>query len=241
MWRMRRRQQLDDKLAAFVASRFKHDIRDAWEDSEDYIETEIGRYPSSWSVVELGDALELIIDKRGVTPKKLGSDWSNDGILALSAKSVKNHRLVNLDLANHVSPELYERWMPDKLNCRDILMTSEAPLGEFYYLAIEHEYCLSQRLFALRANRQIIEPSLLYFSLIDSVGLNQIDARKTGTTVTGIRQSELVRVPVVIPDTDTQARFATLANPVLELIEVNNKEIFTLEEARVCMLTNLGR
>lgn len=154
---------------------------------------------------------------------------------------MKNHRLVNLDLAKHVSPELYERWMPDKLHCQDILMTSEAPLGEFCYLAIEHEYCLSQRLFALRANRQVIEPSLLYFSLTDSVGLNQIDARKTGTTVTGIRQSELLRVPVVIPDTGTQVRFAALAKPVLELIEVNSKEILALEDARACMLANLGR
>ena len=81
-----------------------------------------------------------------MTPTKLGSEWSNEGIIALSAKSVKNHELVNLDIANHVDNDLYNRWMPQKLQSQDILMTSEAPLGEFYYLADFSTYCLSQRL-----------------------------------------------------------------------------------------------
>lgn len=113
-------------------------------------ETEIGTYPIDWTLSTLGEVLDTIIDRRGLTPTKLGSEWSNEGIIALSAKSVKNHELVNLDIANHVNNDLYNRWMPQKLQSQDILMTSEAPLGEFYYLADFSTYCLSQRLFAMR-------------------------------------------------------------------------------------------
>ena len=171
--------------------------------------------------MSLGDVLSMIIDHRGITPLKLGSNWSEDGIIALSAKCVKNHELVNLDTANRVDNELYERWMPDKLQPHDILMTSEAPLGEFYYVASYSEYCLSQRLFALRANQSLIEPSVLYYQLTDTIGLHEIDVRKTGTTVFGIRQSELVKVPIVLPPKAVQKDFASLCDPILLEIERN--------------------
>lgn len=202
--------------------------------------TEIGTYPSDWRIATLGDVLETIIDRRGVTPTKLGSEWSDDGIIALSAKSVKNHELVNLDIANRVDEELYDRWMLQKLKSQDILMTSEAPLGEFYYLADFCEYCLSQRLFAMRANKTVIEPTLLYFQLTDTVGKHQIDIRSTGTTVTGIRQSELIKVPVVIPPKDVQAEFTRLCDPIMVAIEKNADEIAHLQSLSTILMAQLS-
>lgn len=202
--------------------------------------TEIGQYPCNWEILPLGRVISTIIDKRGVTPTKLGSNWSEDGIIALSAKSVKNHQLINLDLANRVSPDLYERWMPEKLRPQDILMTSEAPLGEFYYLAKYCHYCLSQRLFAIRANRSIIEPTVLYYQLTDEIGKHQIDIRKTGTTVTGIRQSELVKIPVIVPSADVQKRFAQFADPLMLSIEQNLKEVRILEKMQGLLLKQLS-
>lgn len=203
--------------------------------------TEIGTYPADWHIATLGDVLETIIDRRGVTPTKLGSEWSNEGIIALSAKSVKNHELVNLDIANRVDTELYNRWMQQKLNPQDILMTSEAPLGEFYYLADFCEYCLSQRLFAMRANKAVIEPTVLYFQLTDTIGKHQIDIRSTGTTVTGIRQSELIKVPVVVPPQDVQKEFARLCDPIMVEIEKNADEITHLQSLLTVVLAQLSR
>ena len=172
------KQKINDNLRASASIMFFNKIRYV-QCSECCQETEIGRYPIEWTLSTLGDVLDTIIDRRGLTPTKLGSEWSNEGIIALSAKSVKNHELVNLDIANHVDNDLYNRWMPQKLQSQDILMTSEAPLGEFYYLADFSTYCLSQRLFAMRANKTIIEPTVLYFQLTDSIGKHQIDIRKT--------------------------------------------------------------
>ncbi|GHV42897.1 hypothetical protein FACS189490_12700 [Clostridia bacterium] len=188
----------------------------------------------------MGNVLETIIDHRGLTPTKLGGEWSESGILALSAKSVKNHELVNLDIANWVDEELFERWMPEKLKSRDILMTSEAPLGEFFYLADYAYYCLSQRLFALRANKAVIEPTILYFQLSDTVGKNQIDIRKTGTTVVGIRQSELIKVPVIVPPIAVQADFARVCDPIMLKIEHNATEIRHLESLQNILMSKLS-
>ena len=205
------------------------------------VTTELGTFPASWSVVTLGDAVSKIIDHRGVTPLKLGSEWSNEGIIALSAKCVKKHELINLETANRVDNDLYERWMPDKLRPHDILMTSEAPLGEFYYIADYCKYCLSQRLFAIRANPAVIAPTVLYFQMSDAVGTQQIDIRKTGTTVTGIRQSELIKIPVIIPSKKIQSWFSKICEPIMLQIERNSEEIRKLSLVKNMILSCLSR
>ena len=234
------KQQINDNLRASASIMFFNKIRYV-QCSECCQETEIGRYPIEWTLSTLGDVLDTIIDRRGLTPTKLGSEWSNEGIIALSAKSVKNHELVNLDIANHVDNDLYNRWMPQKLQSQDILMTSEAPLGEFYYLAVFSTYCLSQRLFAMRANKTIIEPTVLYFQLTDSIGKHQIDIRKTGTTVTGIRQSELIQVPIIVPPMNIQKEFARFCNPIMITIEKNADEIRQLFKLQEMLLSRLSR
>ena len=234
------KQKINDNLRASASIMFFNKIRYV-QCSECCQETEIGTYPIDWTLFTLGDVLDTIIDLRGLTPTKRGSEWSNEGIIALSAKSVKNHELVNLDIANHVDNDLYNRWMPQKLQSQDILMTSEAPLGEFYYLADFSTYCLSQRLFAMRANKTIIEPTVLYFQLTDSIGKHQIDIRKTGTTVTGIRQSELIQVPIIVPPMNIQKEFARFCNPIMITIEKNADEIRQLFKLQEMLLSRLSR
>ena len=238
--RIKLKKQINDNLRASASIMFFNKIRYV-QCSECCQETEIGTYPIDWTLFTLGDVLDTIIDRRGLTPTKLGSEWSNEGIIALSAKSVKNHELVNLDIANHVDNDLYNRWMPQKLQSQDILMTSEAPLGEFYYLADFSTYCLSQRLFAMRANKTIIEPTVLYFQLTDSIGKHQIDIRKTGTTVTGIRQSELIQVPIIVPPMNIQKEFARFCNPIMITIEKNADEIRQLFKLQEMLLSRLSR
>ena len=230
----------NDNLRATAETEFFRLIRYPQIQEAPSQDTEIGVYPSDWILTTLGQVLSTIIDRRGLTPTKLGGEWSPDGIIAISAKSVKNHELINLDIANRVDRELYERWMPQKLQPHDILMTSEAPLGEFYFIADFSEYCLSQRLFAMRANTEIVEPTVLYFQLTDSIGKHQIDIRKTGTTVTGIRQSELVQVPVILPPKQVQQSFARFCNPIMLSIERNSAEIRALSKVKTMILAQLS-
>ena len=234
------KRRINDNLRASAETEFFRQIRYPKIQELPFQDTEIGDYPSDWILTTLGQTLSTIIDRRGLTPTKLGGEWSHDGIIAISAKSVKNHELINLDIANRVDRELYERWMPQKLQPHDILMTSEAPLGEFYFIADFSEYCLSQRLFAMRANTEIVYPTVLYFQLTDSIGKHQIDIRKTGTTVTGIRQSELVQVPVILPPKQVQQSFARFCNPIMLSIERNSAEIRALSKVKTMILAQLS-
>ena len=195
--------------------------------------------PEGWEVLNLDDVVSEIIDYRGKTPKKLGSDWSNSGITALSALNVKKGRLVSLDKCKYVDQDLYDKWMKSKLKKGDILMTSEAPLGELYYLAEDQTFCLSQRLYSIRANPNIIKPEILFCALSSSQVQGEIHARKSGTTVFGIRQSELRKVPVLVPSIEIQKQASEILNNLFMQKENLNKAIDKLQQARDLLLPRL--
>jgi type I restriction enzyme S subunit len=197
--------------------------------------------PKGWEVKKLDDCIEKIVDYRGKTPKKLESDWSNntDDIVALSAKHVKGGKLVNLSGANRVDKKLYNLWMKELLKNGDILMTSEAPCGEFFYLVGKVEYCLSQRLFAIRSNNKIVHHSYLYFELSSGNGYSQIQGKMSGSTVFGIRQDELRTVKVLIPEMKTQMTFSVQIEKMYLQIRNNEYQNDQLSELRDWLLPML--
>lgn len=199
--------------------------------------------PAGWRVASLSQCIDRIIDHRGKTPTKLGGDWStaDDAIIALSAKIVKGGKLVGIERAKKVSKELYDKWMPFKLMNGDILMTSEAPAGEFYFIHGKTDYCLSQRLFAIRADQTKVMPAYLYHELSGGYGYSEIMGSLSGSTVFGIRQDVLLAIKVVIPDMEIQKGFEDAAIPLLRTIKVldqQNQELAALRDWLLPMLMN---
>ena len=186
---------------------------------------------TTWRKVKLGNVLQLLIDHRGKTPKKLGGNWSSSGIPAISAKNIKNGQIVNEKDIRYVSQKLYDKWMPEKLHSGDILLTSEAPLGELLYLKEKTDYCLSQRLFALRTQSEKLSSKFLYYYLLSPIGRHQLLRRISGTAAEGIRQTELVQLDVTFPENiEEQKRTADILSAFDDKIELNNKISRTLEE-----------
>lgn len=197
--------------------------------------------PEGWDVDALENCVSKILDHRGKTPKKLGGDWStdDDAIIALSAKIVKGGKLVGLERANKVDKELFDKWMPSKLIDGDILMTSEAPAGEFYFIHGKTDYCLSQRLFGIRANPEVVTPAYLYHELSIGNAYHQILGSLSGSTVFGIRQDVLRTIKVVIPETTTLQGFEKIALPIMKQIKVIERQNQHLTELRDWLLPML--
>jgi type I restriction enzyme, S subunit len=202
------------------------------------VRSDLGDIPEGWQVGKLSDYLSLIIDYRGKTPKKLDCDWSMDGIPALSAKNIKNGKILVEQLVHFADEALYQKWMKDELQKGDILLTSEAPLGEVYYLASDSKYILSQRLFCLRTKKEF-SSSYLYFWLRSPEGQNLINRRATGSTVQGIRQSELRNVEVIIPNGELLENASDLWMSILGKIEANYQAINIITKTRDDLLPKL--
>ena len=114
--------------------------------------------------------------------------------------------------------------MKSEVAKNDILMTSEAPLSEVYYLAEKKKICLSQRLFCIRANPNIIKPSVLFYMIGSPVIQNQLHARATGTTVLGIRQAALRKISVIIPPLQLQRKAESVLGTLITTKETLEKK-----------------
>ena len=190
----------------------------------------IQKLPKDWKIKNLNDVIVDIIDYRGKTPKKLGGSWSESGIIALSAMNVKQGQLVKLEKAKFVNNELYHKWMKSEVTKDDILMTSEAPLGETYLVPDNRKICLSQRLFCIRANPNLVLPRFLFYFFNTPISRRQIDLKATGTTVLGIRQPDLRELPIIVPPLPTQRKIAAILSAYDDLIENNTRRIKILED-----------
>lgn len=199
--------------------------------------------PEGWEIEILNNVVSTILDHRGKTPLKLGGDWVNkgEGVIAISAKHVKDGKLVKLEEANIVGYEMYEKWMSEKLKEGDIIMTSEAPLGEFYFILNDTNYCMSQRIFAIRADGIKVLPTYLYYELSKGNGYSQIIGKASGSTVFGIRQDELRKVNVLKPKLELQKTFDEKVKPMLYQIrnnEFQNQQLASLRDWLLPMLMN---
>ena len=104
--------------------------------------------------VPLGECIELIIDNRGKTPKKMGGDWIDNGIKTISAKNIHGGKLTHLEAIRFVDIDVYKKWMKIDINKGDCLLVSEgATLGENLYWDLDEKIVLGQRLFGIRTKK----------------------------------------------------------------------------------------
>ena len=182
-----------------------------------------------WKTIALKDITDLVIDYRGKTPLKLGRSWCDSGYRALSAKNIKTGRIVNHDDIRFVDEELYRLWMKDEVCRGDILITSEAPFGEVLYWDSDEKIVLSQRLFDVRLNDSV-DHRFVYYYMTTRAFKAELDGRSSGTTVVGLRQPELLKCKISLPERKTQKKIAEILKSLDDKIELNNQIIHNLEE-----------
>ncbi len=147
----------------------------------------------------LNEVIRQFMDFRGRTPLKLGMEWGDGEIRALSANNVQIGRIDFSKEAYFGSDALYQHWMT-KGDCEkgDVAFTTEAPLGNVAQIPDGERYILSQRVILLKANRAIAEPAYLFQLFQSEAFQSELVRQSTGSTVLGIQQARLARVEVDI-------------------------------------------
>lgn len=179
----------------------------------------------SYQDVKLNDLLGTLIDYRGKTPPK-----TNAGIPLITAKVIKGGRILDND-HEYIAEDYYDEWMRRGLPRQwDVLITTEAPLGEVAILKSPEKVALAQRVILLRGDNQKIDQRYLCFALQSPLVQARLNARATGATVAGIKQSELREVLLPLYPLATQRRIASILSAYDDLIENNTRRIAILEE-----------
>lgn len=177
-----------------------------------------------YNKIIMEEALEVIIDYRGKTPKK-----SESGVQTLSAKSVKNN-YIDYSKCYFISKEEYNKFMVRGLPQKgDILLTTEAPLGLVAKLDRDN-VAIAQRLLTLRGKKGVLDNDYLLYYLQSPKGQYSLKARESGTTVTGIKQAEFRKIELYLPDYEIQLKIGRILNSLNDKIELNNKINKNLEQ-----------
>jgi type I restriction enzyme S subunit len=180
---------------------------------------------SKFSTKAVDEVTETLIDYRGKTPPK-----STSGVKLITAKVIKEGFVQD---GNHeyISEDTYEIWMRRGLPQQwDILVTTEAPLGQVAQLRTNEKVALAQRVILLRGNPSEIDQQYYFQALKSPFVQAQLMARATGTTVLGIKQSELRQVEIPLPPLPIQRKIAAILSTYDDLIENNARRIAILEE-----------
>lgn len=202
-------------------------------------ETEIGKLPIDAELIELDKCLGLIIDHRGKTPKKLGGDWVDNGVRAISAKNVHGGKLTNKEDIRYVTFDIYKCWMKDDLAKGDCLLASEgATLGEHLYWDYDFPVVLSQRLFCIRTNPLKLDPKYFYAFVTSNYFQNQIHGRASGTSVFGLRQTEVRKMLISLIPLERQKVIGEIHYNLNKKIDLLYRQNATLEKMAEALFMN---
>ena len=181
---------------------------------------------SEWKTEPLDNCLEVILDYRGKSPPK-----SLDGIPVLSAKVVKTTGLLR-PIEQKIAVDFYPEWMVRGLpRVGDVVMTTEAPMGEVIQLDAETvQYALGQRIVCMRGKSKKLDNTFLRYLLTSPVQQAILASYATGTTVLGISQKALRSVPIAYPDLSEQQQIGKLLGVLDDKIELNRRMNGSLEE-----------
>lgn len=172
--------------------------------------------------LNLEDCLDALIDYRGKTPEKTAS-----GIPLITAKIVKSGRIEKP--TEFIAEANYESWMRRGIpKAGDVVLTVEAPLGEVAQLGTG-KIALAQRIVTLRGKTGVLDNTYLLYLLQTEDLQSQLRARATGTTVVGIKQSELRKIQLRLPAMGEQRQAAAMLKALDDRITLVRETNETLE------------
>ncbi len=198
-------------------------------------------FSGEWDINQLYKKIIKIIDFRGRTPKKLGMDWSNEGYLALSALNVKNGFIDKTIVANCGDEVLYNKWMSgSELHKGQVLMTTEAPVGNVAQIPDNEKYILSQRTIAFVVSDEIFNEVFLAILLRSEKVNLKLLALSSGGTAKGVSQKSLQELDISYPkEVDEQVLIGDYFKHIDNLILQKQKKYEKLVKMKSVMLEKM--
>lgn len=198
-------------------------------------------FEGAWEQRPLLGNIEKLIDFRGRTPKKLGMDWSESGHLALSALNVKIGYIDKDIDAHYGDQDLYDKWMcGNELHKHQVLMTTEAPMGNVAQIPDNNRYILSQRTIAFEVIQELITEDFLAVSLRTDLNFRKLTQLSSGGTAKGVSQKSLSSMVIFVPtDIDEQTQIGSYFKNFDELLKLHQTELDKLNNLKKACLEKM--
>jgi type I restriction enzyme S subunit len=196
----------------------------------------LGQSPRHWRLLPLRRVVGKFVDYRGSTPEKLDS-----GVPLITATAIRYGRIDHSRNPAFISPEEYEERMVRGLpSIGDVVMTTEAPLGEVAQIDTLGQG-IGQRVILFKLNLEYMLPRMLFYFLLSSAGQGELWSTASGSTAQGIKAERLKGISVVVPPVaEQEAIIATLDKGLAAFEPIEQRaeqEVVLLRERRSALIT----
>nr|WP_202631313.1 restriction endonuclease subunit S [Pantoea ananatis] len=167
---------------ALIAAAVNGKLTQEWRNNEQYL----------CNSVELGE-LARFIDYRGKTPVK-----TNAGVPLITAKNIRQG-YISREPREYISEGDYESWMTRGFpKVGDVLITTEAPMGNIAIIDIVERFALAQRAICLQFKDSVNSTFACIYMQSDFFQ-HKLNENCTGSTVKGIKASLLKKIEINYP------------------------------------------
>lgn len=157
------------------------------------------RLPEHWQILPLTRVIARFVDYRGSTPNKV-----EVGVPLITATQIKGGKInFYLDPVYITEEEYFNRMTRGFPEIGDLLLTTEAPLGEVALVENSH-IAPGQRIILMKVDKSYITSEFLRMHYISQFGQNELWTRASGSTASGIRSDRLRAGAVLVPPLDEQ-------------------------------------
>lgn len=194
-------------------------------------QTKIGRLPTEWKVVTLGETLDCL--ETGTRPKG-GTVGINDGVPSISAEHMSRNG--NFDFSNmkYVPHEFYNQMNRGHIRKYDILVVKDgATTGKTCFVDDNFPYknaAINEHVFICRVKDSMVDSRFLFFWLWGEQAQADIRSAFQGVAIGGINQTFVKRVLVPLPPLAEQKRIAKTLSTIQGAVEIQDKIIGNLRE-----------
>jgi type I restriction enzyme, S subunit len=178
----------------------------------------------------IDDCCERFIDYRGRTP-----EYSAEGVPHVTAACIKEHE-IQWAAARRVTEVTYAAYMTRGLPVRgDVILTTEAPLGETAVIKIDKTFSVAQRLLLIRPGPRVHSDYLCHL-LSHRSFRPQLIRFATGSTVKGISSESFRAIPIPLPPLTLQQRFSEQVERIERLRAVQRESLRQAEHLFASLL-----
>jgi len=192
--------------------------------------------PAHWEVLSLTRVVRQFVDYRGATPNKV-----EVGIPLITATQIKNGRIDHaLDPVFITEEEYAERMTRGFPEVGDVLLTTEAPLGETAQIE-EEKVAPGQRIILMKPELNKVTKRYLFTHFRSLFGQNELWTRASGSTASGIRADRLRGSAVLVPPVSEQEAIVAHVDASIRMFEpierALEEQIVLLQERRSALIS----
>ncbi|MFX9525078.1 restriction endonuclease subunit S [Acinetobacter baumannii] len=179
--------------------------------------------PEEWKTCAL-EFIVKFIDYRGRTPNK-----TSHGIPLITAKNIRDG-YINREPREYIAESDYDDWMTRGIpKVGDVVITTEAPLGNVALIDISEKFALAQRTICLQCYEKDLG-RFLHYALRDPAFQKLLMLNATGTTVSGIKASTLKKLKIPFPPLAEQKIIADKLDTLLAQVDIAKARLESIPE-----------